>query len=418
MNPLFIELPLIIILLLFFSAFFSGSETAFFSLSTLQIEKLVQKSPKKGDKIRNILNQPRRLIITLLLGNEFVNIAISSISAGIIITIFGKETPWINIVLVLPVLLLFGEITPKTFAIYNNEKFSSFAVSPLTFFEKWITPLRWLIRKISDKIANIFVKESSRKGSILTEDVVKTIIKEGEKEGVLDTQEKERIYKIFDFGDTKVNEVMTPRSNLFYLPIEMPLTEMIQKIKQKHFSKVPIYKKNHDNIIGVLFATDLIGLPQEKLESSKSTLKRILRKPYFTPDTKRVDELFRTFQRKKISLSVVLDEYGGVQGLVTMEDLLEEIFGEIADEYEKEQKHHEKLADRIFKVKANMPLPDFNILVGSKFTSDEVETIGGLVFSLFGELPQEKMSIKYHNLDFVVEKIIGNRIDSLIVKKK
>jgi len=198
----------------------------------------------------------------------------------------------------------------------------------------------------------------------------------------------------------------------------MPLTEMIKKIKQKHFSKVPIYKKNHDNIIGVLFATDLIGLPQEKLENSKSTLKRILRKPYFTPDFKRVDELFRTFQRKKISLSIVLDEYGGVQGLVTMEDLLEEIFGEIADEYEKEQKHHEKLDDRIFKVKANMPLPDFNILVGSKFTSDEVETIGGLVFSLFGELPQEKMSIKYHNLEFVVEKISGNRIDSLIVKKK
>jgi len=417
MNPLFIELPLIL-LLLFFSAFFSASETAFFSLSNLQIEKLVQKKPNKGNKIRNILKQPRQLIITILLGNEFVNIAISSISAGIIITIFGKETPWINIALVLPVLLLFGEITPKTYAIYNNEKFSSFAVTPLTFFKKWITPLRWLIRKISDKISNIFVKESSRKGSILTEDVVKTIIEEGEKEGVLDTQEKERIYKIFDFGDTKVNEVMTPRSNLFYLPIEMPLTEMIQKIKQKHFSKVPIYKKNHDNIIGVLFATDLIGLSQDKLENSKATLKRILRKPYFTPDTKRVDELFRTFQRKKISLSIVLDEYGGVQGLVTMEDLLEEIFGEIADEYEKEQKHHEKLADRIFKVKANMPLPDFNILVGSKFTSDEVETIGGLVFSLFGELPQEKMSIKYHNLDFIVEKISGNRIDSLIVKKK
>jgi len=390
MNPLFIELPLIL-LLLFFSAFFSGSETAFFSLSNLQLEKLVQKSPKKGDKIRNILKQPRQLIITIILGNEFVNIAISSISAGIIINIFGQETLWINIALVLPVLLLFGEITPKTFAIYNNEKFSSFAVTPLTFFEKWIAPLRWLIRKISDKIANIFVKESSRKGSILTEDVVKTIIEEGEKEGVLDTQEK---------------------------AVEMPLTEMIQKIKQKHFSKVPIYKKNHDNIIGVLFATDLIGLPQEKLENSKSTLKRILRKPYFTPDFKRVDELFRTFQRKKISLSIVLDEYGGVQGLVTMEDLLEEIFGEIADEYEKEQKHHEKLDDRIFKVKANMPLPDFNILVGSKFTSDEVETIGGLVFSLFGELPQEKMSIKYHNLEFVVEKISGNRIDSLIVKKK
>jgi len=289
MNPLFIELPLIL-LLLFFSAFFSASETAFFSLSNLQIEKLVQKKPNKGNKIRNILYQPRQLIITILLGNEFVNIAISSISAGIIITIFGKETPWINIALVLPVLLLFGEITPKTFAIYNNEKFSLFAVTPLIFFKKWITPLRWLIRKVSDKIANIFVKESSRKGSILTEDVVKTIIEEGEKEGVLDTQEKERIYKIFDFGDTKVNEVMTPRSNLFYLPIEMPLTEMIKKIKQKHFSKVPIYKKNHDNIIGVLFATDLIGLSQDKLENSKSTLKKILRKPYFTPDTKRVDE--------------------------------------------------------------------------------------------------------------------------------
>ncbi len=416
MFPFYIEIPLLLILF-FLSGFFSGSETALFSLSKIQIEKLVQTHPKKGQKIRNLLEQPRRLIITILLGNEFVNIAISSISAGIVIQIIGQKIPWINILIVLPLLLLFGEITPKTIAIKNNERFSTFIISPLIYFTHWITPLRWFIRNISDRVVNLFVKESARKGSLLTEDVIKTIIEDGEKEGILDSIEKEFIYNIFDFGDARVDEVMTPRANLFYLPAEMPLQEMIQQIKEKHYSKVPIYKENRDDIIGILFATDLIGLTPEEIIDSETTLRRISRKPYFIPSTKRADELFKTFQRKKISIAIVLDEYGGVLGLVTMEDLLEEIFGEISDEYEKEDKQHEEISEHLYRVKASMPIEEFNELIGSELSSDEVDTIGGLIFSLFGELPKVKSTLIYNNLHFTVDKIVGNRIESIIVKK-
>lgn len=417
MVSLYIELPIILILFCL-SGFFSGSETAFFSLSRYQIEKIVLKNPKKGRTIRRLLNSPRRLLITILIGNEFVNISISTISAGLIIHIFDQETPWVNIGIILPLLLLFGEITPKTIAIYNNEKFSSFAASPLSLFETLISPLRWLVKKISDKVANVFVKESSRKESILTEDIVKTIVEEGEKEGVLDDIEKKYIFKIFDFGDTTIDEVMTPHSNLFCLPFDMPLKEMIQKIKQSHFSKVPVYQQNRDNIIGILFATDLIGLTKQEIEDSKNILKKILREPYFTPANKRADELFRTFQRKKISFAIVLDEYGGVQGLVTMEDLLEQIFGEISDEYEKEKKHHQKINPNTFKVKASMPLEQFNKLLGADLKSKEMETIGGFLFSLFGELPKENIKIEYNDLLFTVDKVTQNRIDSMLVQKR
>ncbi|MBD3414767.1 MAG: DUF21 domain-containing protein [Candidatus Aminicenantes bacterium] len=417
MISLYLEF-LILLILLCFSAFFSGSETAFFSLSQYQIEKIVQKNPKKGVKIRRLLNSPRRLIITILLGNEFVNISISTISAGMIMHIFNQDMPWINIGIVLPVLLLFGEITPKTIAIYNNEKFSSFVVSPLSLFETLITPLRWLIKKISDIVVNVFVKESARKESLLTEDIVKTIVEEGEKEGVLDDLEKKYIFKIFDFGDTTIDEVMTPHSNLFCLPFEMPLREMIQKIKQSHYSKVPIYRENRDNIIGILFATDLIGLTQQEIKDSEKTLRQILREPYFTPVNKRADELFRTFQRKKMSFAIVLDEYGGIQGLVTMEDLLELIFGDISDEYEKEKKHHQKINPNTFKVKANMPIEKFNKLIGARIQSKEMETIGGFLFSLFGELPKEKANIEYNDLLFTVDQVIKNRIDTLLVQKR
>jgi putative hemolysin len=416
MVSLYTELLLLLILLCL-SGSFSGSETAFFSLSPYQIEKLVLKNPKKGIKIRKLLNSPRSLLITILIGNEFVNVSISSISAGIVIHLLGQETPWINIIIVLPILLLFGEITPKTIAIYNNEKFSSLAVTPLSFFKSMISPLRWLIKQISDKVVNLFVKESSRKESILTEDIVKTIVEDGEKEGILDDLEKKYIFKIFDFGDTTIDEVMTPHSNLFCLPYEMPLKEMILKIKQHHYSKVPIYKNNRDNIIGILFATDLIGLSKQEIEDSKNTLNKILREPYFAPANKRADELFRTFQRKKMSFAIVLDEYGGIQGLVTMEDLLEQIFGDISDEYEKEKKHHQKINPSTFKVKANMPLEKFNKLIGADIKSKEMDTIGGFLFSLFGELPKENMKIKFNDLLFTVNKITKNRIDSITVKK-
>lgn len=417
MISLFIEI-LLLIGLLFLSGFFSGSETALFSLSRIQIENLLKERSNQGKIVKDLLEKPRQLIVTLLIGNEFVNVAITSISAGLLIRLLGYHTTWLNIVIVLPILLLFGEITPKTIAIRHNESFAASVARPLSSFSRWITPLRWLIRTISDWVVNLFVKETDRRGSIITADVIKSIIEEGEKEGIIGSMEKEFVYKIFDFGDTKMDDVMTPRANLFFLPVSMPLKEMIREIKEQHISKVPVYRENRDQIVGILFATDLLGLSPDEINKSESTLKRILRKPYFVPVTKRADDLFRDFQKKKISIAVVLDEYGGVIGLVTMEDLLEVIFGKISDEYEKSDQVYEKIAENVYRIDSDMPLEDFSELFGETIVSDDVDTIGGFLFSLFGELPTPKATIVFHGMQFIVEKVESNRIKSIIVKKE
>ncbi|MBO8151878.1 MAG: hypothetical protein DRP92_07395 [Candidatus Neomarinimicrobiota bacterium] len=408
----------LIVILLFLSAFFSGSETALFSLSEAQVEKIVIKNPSKGKRIKSLLESPRRLIITILLGNEFVNISISSLSAGLIMYLTGDEVPWINLIIVFPLLLLFGEITPKSFALRNNEKFAEFVCNPLSVFSRCIAPVRWIIRNISDLFVNLFVRKGARRENILTEDVVRSIIDEGEKEGIIDSLEKEFIFKIFDFGDTIVRDIMTPRANMFMLPYEMELKEMIKEIKRNHYSKVPIYSGNQDNIVGILFATDLIGLTEKEIADSRSTLNKILRKPYFIPETKKAESLFQAFRKRKISIAVVLDEYGGVVGLVTMEDLLEEIFGEISDEFEKEERKCEKIDQNTYRVHSTMTLEEFNRIFGTDLYSDEVDTIGGFVFSLFGELPTVNSVVRYENLTFKVEKVLNNRIEVLLVTKK
>ena len=407
----------ILFILLFLSGFFSGSETALFSLTEIQKKSLKDREPEKGNRISQLLENPGKLIITIILGNEFVNVSISTISAGLIITLFGQKVPWINIFIVLPTVLLLGEIVPKTFAINNNEKFASFIANPLTVFNKIITPFRWLIHHISDAIVNIFVREEARGGNILTEDVVKTIIEEGEKEGILDREEKYYINKIFDFGDTLLRDIMTPRSNLFVLPIDMELGEMIKKIKENHYSAVPIYKDDIDNIQGILFATDLIGLSQEEINNSKETILRLLRKPVFISETTRADEMFKKFQQQKFSKAITIDEYGGVRGMITMEDLLEVIFGDIIDEFEVDDKKYRKIAENHYTLDGDLHLEDFNDIFDSSLDSKYVETIGGFLLNIFGELPDKNATTYYSDFHFKVVELEGNKISKIRVKK-
>lgn len=407
----------ILFILLFLSGFFSGSETALFSLTDIQKKEFLERFPKKGNIINSLLETPGKLIITIILGNEFVNVSISTISAGLIITVFGKEVPWINIFIVLPTVLLLGEIVPKTFAINNNKKFASFIAYPLSFFNKIITPFRWLIHHISDNIVNIFVREESRGGNILTEDVVKTIIEEGEKEGVLDREEKYYINKIFDFGDTLLRDIMTPRSNLFALPIDMPLSEMIKKIKEKHYSAVPVYENNIDNIKGILFATDLIGLSNDEINQSRETLERLMRKPVIIAETTRADQMFKKFQQQKFSKAITIDEYGGVRGMITMEDLLEVIFGDIIDEFEVKDKKFVKISSNEYTVEGDLSLEEFNKLFNSDLNSQYIETIGGFLLNIFGELPDKNATKYYSDFYFKIIDLEGNKISKIRVKK-
>ncbi len=409
---------ILLLILLFFSGFFSGSETALFSLNEYQKKILLEKNEKKGRIISTLLEKPRKLIITILLGNEFVNISISSLTAGLIIQIFQKETPWINIAIVLPILLLFGEITPKTLALQHNAAFSSFVARPLTIFQKIITPVRWVIKHIADFIVNLFIRKDFRKSNILTEDVVKELVDESEQEGLIDSSAKEYINNIFDFGDTVLTEVITPRSNIFALPDNLSVADIIREVKKVHYSAVPIYSSTLDNIQGMLFTTDLIGLTEAEMKSSDLTLKKILRDPFFVPENLRADDLFKKFQSKKISIAVTLDEYGGVTGLVTIEDLLETIFGEIYDEFEAKDKFFHKNSDNTFTLSGEMPLDEFNAQFGAALENRGMDTIGGFIFTLMGSLPKENSFVNYQNFQFQVTKIKDNKIDKLHMKIK
>ena len=409
---------ILLFILLLLSGFFSGSETALFSLSEYQKELLLRNNEKKGKLVSNLLEKPRRLIITILLGNEFVNITISTLTAALLIQLFEKDTPWINILIVLPVLLLFGEITPKSIALKNNVTFSSMVSKPLTTFQKIITPVQWFIRNISDAIVNIILLRQSRKSNILTEDVVKELVHESEKEGLIDSSAKKYINNIFDFGDTLVSDLMTVRSNIFACQDTYSIREIIKGVKQKHHSAIPIYTDDLDNIKGMLFATDLIGLSEQEIDNSEETLMRILREPYFVPENLRADELFKTLKSKKISVAITLDEYGGVTGIITVEDLLEKIFGEIYDEFEINDKHYTKISDNTYKISGTMLLEEFNEVFECNLENEGMETIGGFVFTLFGKLPVENAFLTYQNFQFQVQKVKHNRIETLRLKIK
>ncbi|MFP4548255.1 MAG: hemolysin family protein [Fidelibacterota bacterium] len=409
---------ILLLILLVMSGFFSGSETALFSLSEYQKKILIRQNLKKGTLITNLLERPRKLIITILLGNEFVNISISTLTAGLIIRLFNKETPWINIAIVLPILLLFGEITPKTIALRNNITFSSLVARPLYLFQKIITPVRWVIKHIADMIVNLLIRKRARQTNILTEDVVKELVHESEQEGLIDSSAKKYINNIFDFGDTLLTEVMTPRSNIFSLPDTLTISEIVREVKKVHYSAVPIYAGDMDNIKGLLFTTDLIGLTQTEIEDSKPTLESILRPPYFVPENMRADELFKNLKNNKISVAITLDEYGGVTGLVTVEDLLEKIFGEIYDEFEMAAKHYKKISENIYTVSGEMLLDEFNEVFASNLNNEGMETIGGFVFTLFGKLPEKNAFINFQNFQFQVEKIKNNKIEQIRLKIK
>jgi putative hemolysin len=266
-------------------------------------------------------------------GNECINITASALAASLCISFLGNQGKWIAIAIMTPLILLFGEVLPKTIAVSNSENFSLWVAKPISIFSRAIFPVRWIIRKLVDRITSLFTKKGGKEESIFFEEEFKELIEVGHKEGVLESEEREMIHKILKFGDTVVSSIMTPRSRMFTLPYDPDIDHTIKKVKENHLSRIPIYKQEKNNIIGVLNAKDLLTLIN-KQDAASTTILSIIRQPYFVHKDKKIQDLFKEFQEKKVHLALVVNEYGSVIGLVTMEDLLEELFGEIYDEFD------------------------------------------------------------------------------------
>ena len=412
-----IELILFVILI-GFSGFFSSCETAMFSLNQSDLTQMRRDANPKLKLIERLLSEPRRLIVTILIGNEFVNVAASVISAAIVIKLLGAENKLINVFIMVPILLLFGEITPKTLAIRNNMAFAAYQSGPIDLFAKAITPLRIVIRVIADFFTTLIVGKERTRGSIVTEDMIRTLAREAVGDGVLNQHEARYIEEIFNFGDLTLKDIQTARSNIFFLPADMPPTEMLAALRRTRYKKVPIFHEHRDVIKGVLHARDLLGLDLDGIDEHPERLLNVLRKPYLVPETKTAAELFRSFRIRKQSLALTVDEYGGITGMVSMEDLMECIFGSIPSASDvNDSVDFQVLPNGNRHVESSMSIEQFNQEFGTSLQEGEYKTIGGMILQACGELPAEGTAVTVHGVEFIIDKVENNRIQQVTIKQ-
>ena len=416
--------------LLLCSGFFSSSETSIFTLGRLERYRIREEKKTFISRcLQELLERPRRLIVTILIGNEIVNITIAALSASLVNDVFSSRTPLASIDSVLlktvvatavcfPLLLVFGEITPKTIALYNPKKAARFAAVPLRLFYSFIAPVRWVLASLSNGIVRLFLGESPAVDTPITEEEFRDLVDQGNVDGVLWETESEFIHNIFDFEETRVSEVMTPRTDMFCLQADQSLEEILKVIEEQHYSRIPVYEEDKDDITGILYCKDLLGHTVDPEQDGGWNLRALLRKPYFIPQTKKASDLFREFRFDRIHLAIVVDEYGGVAGLVTMEDLLEEIFGEILDDYDPEEAQPRQLDENTMIIPGMMPIADFNRFGGAELPEEEYDTMGGLVFGLFGKLPSPGAKVSFMAYTFTVEEMEGTRILELRVERR
>ncbi|MBF0620722.1 MAG: HlyC/CorC family transporter [Magnetococcales bacterium] len=403
--------------LLGFSGFFSSSETAFFSLNQIQLEQMNRDGNPKVPLIEKLLSKPRQLIVAILIGNEFVNVAASNLSATILLAFLASPDDmwWANIAIMLPLLLLLGEITPKTLAVQNNVAFASFLCRPIDLFSRSVAPLRWIIRHIAEFFTTLLIGKDRGAGSLVTQDMVRTLAKQAADEGAIDSTEHKYIDNIFNFGIQTVGDIMTPRGNIDFVRLNTPINEMLTILRKSHHTRIPVYNLTRDDIVGILHYRDLLKTDINALNSSED-ISALLRKPVMVPEGRLVTDLFNTFCQRKLSIALVVDEFGSVTGLITMENMLKSIFGEIGGI------HHsagstddvagivEEPEPGVFFIDAAMPVASFNRSLSAQLNANGTTTIAGLLLNAYGELPGVGEHIIINKWRFHIEQVAANRI--------
>lgn len=400
---------LLFLILLILSGFFSGSETAFFSLGKVQLEKF-KKRNRKALRIERLRARPDYLIASILIGNMFVNIAFSSLITKIFVGFDSEIGLFLSISISSLLIMIFGEILPKGIAISVAEKFALFSSYIINTFSRIVYPVSFVIISISRGIFRVFFRRELKEEDLLTEEELKEALELGRSEGVIDEEEQDMIHSILEFSEVEVSEIMTPRVNMKAIDIQDAHEDIREKLRKIRHSYVPVYQESIDNIVGVLKTKDYF-LSQEK------EVEKIMRIPFFVPETKNISDLLKEMMEKKEKMAVVMDEYGGVAGIVTLEDVQEEIFGELYDEYEIPLPDIEELKGNEYRVNPSTPVKDFNYELDVNIPEEE-DTIGGFVLSLIERFPLPGEKITYENIDFVVEKSTRKRILLLKVKVK
>ena len=405
---------LILLLLILLSAFFSGSETAFMNL------KLHRKNMPSHFKL--ILKNEKLFLTSILSANTVVNISIAVLATFLVHEIFETRVNsiylWIiEIFIVGLFILLFGEILPKRIAIKNSISFAKFAYYPLRFFLTLITPLSFLINIIIDLI--MFFFPFIKKEKVFdTEEELKIVTELGEEEGTIQEEESEMIQSVLEFDDKMVREIMTPRVDITSISSNSTIDELMDTIKEKKYSKIPLYQDNIDKIKGIIYAKDILPY----LIGSRShdiKIADFCKEPLFVPENKPIDDMLDEFKSKKTQIAIVVDEWGGTAGLITVEDIVEEILGEIRDPYDIEEKDLiSKKGSGNYIFDAKIGIYDIEEELDVEFPEDrDYDTLGGYIFFQLGKIPEEQESVKFENWMFKVITVLDNRIKTVEAQK-
>jgi len=404
----------LLLVLLIFSGFLSGSESSFFSLTPLHIHKMKEDHMPFVGFVQRLLARPRRLLATIVVANESVNIAITALTTSLFLYLLGPHGTWVAIAVTLAVLMLLGEALPKTFAVTYPRRFSVTAALLMTAISKIVYPAAWLLEKISDFFLWCAGGKDHLGKRTVMEDDFKTLVDVGHQEGALEETQKDLIHSVFDLADTKVADIMTPRVDMFCLPLSINPNEIKQEVIAHRLSRIPVYGADKDDILGIINAKDLLtGIE----EGTTPAIRSLLKKPYFVPEERQAHSMLSDFKIRNIQMAIVVDEYGGVSGLVTLTDILSCLFGNLYQELNSPERMLSRLDDTTYAISGTLQIEDFNDHLKASIPTDDFDTIGGFVLHLFGQLPTPGESVSYGNFLFTADKITRTRISALRVQK-
>ncbi|WP_066870062.1 HlyC/CorC family transporter [Clostridium mediterraneense] len=416
MDPSVIGQIIILIILIILSGFFSSAETALMAVNKIKIRHMVEEGVKGAELVEKLISDTNELLGAILIGNNIVNIGASSLATVLAATLVkGTKFEDVGIAIATGVMtmliLIFGEITPKSLAKQNAEGVAIKISRPIAAVVFVCRPFVWLFTKISSFFIKILGGDPDKAEPFITQEELKTLMDVGEEEGVLEGKEKEMIFNVFEFGDLQVKDIMAQRVDIIAESIDASYEDILNGIQEYQFSRIPVYEDNIDNIVGILYAKDLILLNDE--DKKNFDVKKLMREPYYTFEFKNIADLFTEMKRTRNHMAIVLDEYGGTVGIVTIEDLIEEIVGDIEDEYDEHQEDIKEIKENEYEVDGSTRLDDLSEIINVKIESDEFDSIGGFVIGILDRLPELNEEILYENLKFIVEEIDKKRIKKI-----
>ena len=404
----------ILVLLLSASAFFSSAETALMTSNKLKIRNLAENGDKRAEKVLEITANTDKMLSAILIGNNIVNLSASALSTTLTLKVFGSSLVGVATGVLTFLILVFGEITPKNVASKNAEDMALKYIGIISLLVIVLTPAIYVVNKVAGIVISLFIKNNDDNNTV-TEDELRAMVEVSHEDGVIEKEEKKMIVNVVDFGDTVAGDIMLPRVDMVMVSVESSYEEILKIFREEKYTRIPVYEESPDNVIGILNVKDFLLIEDKE----NFSVKEHLREPLYTYEYKKTSSLMVDMRKTGANIVIVLDEYGTTVGLITLEDMLEEIVGEIRDEFDAEEDEGiTKISETEYLIDGSTNLDDVNDRIGLELSSDEYESIGGIIMEKLGRLPVEGEVITFDNIILTVKKMDHARIEKVGLKLK